>query len=87
MKEAQWFTVNYSNAANKLYDVYKKYDVYLKQSQGLKENTTNYFTLDKMHERFTQILDTYVKTAPKVVPFNVPQLNKAKIQIPKLNKV
>jgi hypothetical protein len=87
MKEAQWFTVNYSNAANKIYDVYKKYDTYLKQSQGLKENTLNYFTLDKMHSRFTQILDTYVKAAPKVVPFNVPQLNKAKIQIPKLNKV
>jgi hypothetical protein len=40
-----------------------------------------------MHDKFVEIVDTYVKAAPKVVPFNVPQLNKAKIQIPKLNKV
>lgn len=87
IKEAQWFTVNYSNAANKIYDVYKKYDTYLQQSEGLKENTLNKFTLEKMHERFVQILDTYVKAAPKVVPFNVPQLSKSKMQLPKLNKL
>jgi len=87
LKEAQWFTVNYSNAANKIYDVYKKYDKYLEQSNGLKENTLEYFTLEKMHDRFTQIIDTYIKSSPKVVPFNVPQLNKSKLQIPKLNKV
>jgi hypothetical protein len=87
LKESQWFTVNYSVAANKLYDVYKNYDKYLTKSQKLKENTLNNFTLEKMHERFTQIMDAYVKPAPKMVPFNVPQLNKAKIQIPKLNKV
>ena len=40
-----------------------------------------------MHDKFVSILDTYIKSQPKVVPFNVPQLNKAKIQIPKLNKV
>ena len=87
MKEAQWFTVNYSNAANKIYDVYNKYSSYLEKSAGLKENTLKNFTLEKMHERFSEILNTYVKAAPKVVPFNVPQLNKSKMQIPKLNKV
>ena len=87
MKEAQWFTVNYSNAANKIYDVYNKYDSYLQKSAGLKENTLKNFTLDKMHERFTEILDTYVKKAPQVVPFNIPKLNTSKMQIPKLNKV
>ncbi|NBU82767.1 MAG: glycosyltransferase family 1 protein, partial [Flavobacteriaceae bacterium] len=73
MKEAQWFTVNYSNAANKIYDVYNKYKTYLEKSQGLKENTIKNFSLDKMHERFTEILDTYVKKAPKLVPFNLPK--------------
>jgi glycosyltransferase involved in cell wall biosynthesis len=86
MKEAQWFTVNYSNAANKIYDVYKKYDDYLKQSAGLKENTLKNFTLEKMNERFEEILNNYVKEQPKVVPFQLPKLNK-NIQIPKLNKV
>jgi hypothetical protein len=86
MKEAQWFTVNYSNAANKIYDVYNKYNDYLKQSVGLRENTLKNFTLEKMNERFEQILNNYVKEQPKIVPFQLPKLNK-NIQIPKLNKV
>ena len=83
MKEAQWFTVNYNMAANKLYDIYNNYDIYVKQSAGLKQNTLNKFTLDKMHEAFTQIMEKNVKAAPKVVPFNLPKLNK----LPTLNKV
>ncbi len=87
MKEAQWFTVNYSNAANKIYDVYNKYDSYLEKSKGLRENTLKHFTLDNMHDRFTQLMDTYVKKAPQIVPFNIPKVNSSKMQIPKLNKV
>lgn len=87
MKEAQWFSVNYSNAGNKIYDVYKNYDSYLKKSQNLKENTLKNFTLEKMHEKFTQIIENNIKQTPKVVPFNIPQLNKSKLQLPKLNKI
>jgi hypothetical protein len=87
MKEAQWFSVNYSNAANKIYDVYNKYDSYLDKSKGLRENTLNNFTLDKMNDRFEQIMNTYVKKAPQVVPFNIPKVNSSKMQIPKLNKL
>ena len=87
MKEAQWFTANYSNAANKIYDVYKNYNTYLQKSAGLKENTLKNFTLDKMNEKFEQILNTYVKEQPKLVPFNMPTVNSTKMQIPKLNKI
>jgi len=87
MKEAQWFSVNYSNAANKLYDVYNNYNTYTKKSEGLRTNTLQNFTLDKMHEKFTQLMDTYVKAKPKLVPFNVPKVNSSKMQIPKLNKI
>jgi hypothetical protein len=87
MKEAQWFTVNYSNAANKIYDVYNKYDNYLEKSKGLRENTLKHFTLDNMHDRFTQLMDTYVKKQPQFVPFNLPKVNASKMQIPKLNKI
>jgi hypothetical protein len=87
MKEAQWFSVNYSNAANKLYDVYKNYDIYLKQSEGLKQNTLSKFTLDKMHEVFSQIMETKVTSSPRLVPFNIPKVNTNKMQIPKLNKI
>jgi hypothetical protein len=87
MKEAQWFTVNYSNAANKIYDVFNKYDSYLEQSKGLRENTLKHFTLDNMHDRFVQLMDTYVKKQPQFVPFNIPKVNASKMQIPKLNKI
>ena len=82
MKEAQWFSVNYSNAANKIYDVYNKYDSYLEKSKGLRENTLKNFTLDNMHDKFTQLMDTYVKKQPQFIPFNA-----SKMQIPKLNKI
>ena len=87
MKEAQWFTANYSNAANKIYDVYNNYNTYLQKSAGLRENTLKNFTLDKMNEKFEQILNTYVKEQPKLVPFNMPSVNSNKMQIPKLNKI
>jgi hypothetical protein len=87
MKEAQWFSVNYSNAANKIYDVYNKYDSYLEKSKGLRENTLKNFTLDNMHDKFTQLMDTYVKKQPQLVPFNIPKVNASKMQIPKLNKL
>jgi glycosyltransferase involved in cell wall biosynthesis len=87
MKEAQWFTVNYSNAANKIYDVYKNYDIYLKKSEGLRTNTLNNFTLDKMNNKFVEIMENYVKAQPKLVPFNLPKVNSSKMQIPKLNKI
>jgi glycosyltransferase involved in cell wall biosynthesis len=87
MKESQWFSVNYSSAANKIYDVYNKYDSYLEKSKGLRENTLKNFTLEKMHDKFTEILDTYVRKQPQYVPFNVPKVNSSKMQIPKLNKI
>jgi glycosyltransferase involved in cell wall biosynthesis len=87
MKEAQWFTVNYSNAANKIYDVYNNYNTYLNKSKGLKENTLKNFTLDSMNDKFTEIMNIYVKKAPQVVPFNIPKVNSSKMQIPKLNKL
>jgi len=87
MKEAQWFSVNYSNAANKIYDVYNKYDSYLSKSKGLRENTLKNFTLDNMHDKFTELMDIYIKKAPQLVPFNIPKVNASKMQIPKLNKL
>jgi glycosyltransferase involved in cell wall biosynthesis len=76
MKESQWFSVNYSMAGSKMYDVYKNYNIYLEKSKGLRSNMLKNFTLDKMHELFTKILSENVKEKPKVVPFTLPKLNK-----------
>ena len=61
LKEAKWFTVDYSRAAGKIFDVYKNYKKYSRQSEGLRTNITKNFTLDKMTQRLGEILDKYVK--------------------------
>lgn len=76
MKESQWFTVNYSKAANSIFDVYKNYKQYSEKSKGLKQNIVKNFSLDKMNEIFTNIIKEYVKEKPKVVPFKLPKLEK-----------
>ena len=62
--------------------MYNKYNSYLDKSNGLRENTLKNFTLDNMHDKFTQLMDTYVKKQPQFIPFNA-----SKMQIPKLNKI
>ena len=87
LKESQWFTVNYSDAANKLYKVFNEYDSFLKQSSGLKTNIEENFNLDKMDEVFVEMMEKYTSSVPQVKPFNLPKLNKQKMQLPKLKKV
>lgn len=87
LKDAKWFTVNYSDAANKMYRVFNEYDTYLKQSAGLKTNIETNFSLSKMNEVFDGMMSKYVKAIPQQKPFNLPKLNKNKMQLPKLNKV
>ena len=87
IKESQWFTVNYSDAANKIYGVFNNYNSHLENSKGLRINTLANFSLNKMDQVFEGLLDTYVKKAPQMVPLNLPKLNPTKMQLPKLNKV
>jgi glycosyltransferase involved in cell wall biosynthesis len=76
LKESQWFTVNYSKAANAIFDVHKNYKQYSEKSKGLKQNIIKNFSLEKMNEIFMDMVKTYVKEKPKVVPFKLPKLEK-----------
>jgi len=93
LKESKWFTVNYSEAANKLYQLFNEYDKELRRSSGLKSNILNNFTMDKMTEKLGNIMDTYVGSIPIQKPFNLPKLNKQpelklpELKLPKLNKL
>ena len=88
LKESKWFTVNYSDAANKMYKLFNEYDKELKRSEGLRTNILNNFTLDKMTEELEKIMDKYTKSVPVQKPFNLPKLNKQpQLKLPKLNKV
>jgi glycosyltransferase involved in cell wall biosynthesis len=85
LKEAKWFTVNYSDAANKIYSVFNEYDTYLSKSKGLTKHINENFSLNKMTEVFDDILLKYVKKNPTILPLNLPKLNK--VELPKLQKV
>jgi hypothetical protein len=78
LKEAQWFSVNYSNAAGLMYDVFNNYKVYTEKSKGLVKNTLNRFTLEKMNEVFDSIMKSFVVEGPKIVPIKLPKLEKIK---------
>lgn len=82
MKESKWFTVNYSDAANKIYQLYNDYDEYLKQSKPLKLHIKNNFSLKKMKEDFESLLDKYTDGLPTQMDFQLP-----KLKLPKLKKL
>ena len=78
LKESKWFYVDYSKAAGKIYDVHKNYSKYLKQSEGLKSNINNNFTLDKMTSKLGEILEQYVKIEekPQHIELKLPEIKK-----------
>lgn len=76
LKEAQWFSVNYSKAAGVMYDVFNNYKTYSEKSKGLVSNTLKNFTLERMNEVFDGILKSNVKEQPKIIPIKLPKLQK-----------
>ena len=66
LKEAKWFSVDYSKSAQKIFDVFKNYKKYEKDSKGLKTNIQKNFSLDRMTIKLGEILDKYVKVQQHV---------------------
>jgi len=86
--ESQWFSVDYNQASFALGEIYKKYNKNLHRGYMQQQKSTH-FTLDKMTEKFGQILEPYVSRLTTQVPINLPKLNKTggtKVTLPKLNK-
>lgn len=75
MKESKWFYVDYSKAAQSIFDVHKNYDTNLKKSKGLGDNINNKFSLKKMTEEFKKIVDKHIDIKQKV-DLILPQINK-----------
>ena len=73
---SKWFYVNYSNAINKLKDIYKNYDKYKIASYQLGKQNTQNFSLEKMTKGFDTILTQYVPTIKQFIPLNLPTLTK-----------
>jgi len=76
LQGSKWFYVNYSNAINKLKDIYKNYDKYKTESKKLGKHNRENFSLEKMTKGFDTILTQYVPTIKQFIPLNLPILNK-----------
>ena len=66
IKESSWFTVNYSQAAQKIYQVHKNYDTFLERSRSLTMYTKQNFSLDKMTDKLKDIFEKNVKVVQHV---------------------
>ena len=76
-RDAHWFTVNYNFAGQILNDVYEHYDRYLEKSRKHAKITRDNFSLEKMSDKFLELLEKY----------SILQNNKPTINLPKLKKV
>jgi glycosyltransferase involved in cell wall biosynthesis len=93
LRDAKWFTVNYSYASKVLQDVIDDYKKYLEMSRKQSHYVKTNFNLDLMSEKFCGIVDAGVETIPTQMSLKLPKLKKVtsteppKIKLPKLKKV
>lgn len=76
--ESKWYYVNYQAASNLLLDVWQRYDIYKQRAESLSSKNYERFTLDKMTDKFEQILDKYLPKFSVQLPINIPRLPKLK---------
>ena len=81
-----WHYVNYDYASKVLKDVYKNHKAHMDRVRKLPQHIRTNFSMEKMTEKFSSILETKV-TVKKQVSLNLPTLKKAKpkTNLPKLN--
>lgn len=78
-KEGEWFTVSYQYAGQVLSDVFENYDKYLEKSRKSVKFTKDNFSIEKMSEKFLELLENQLNFVNNVqVPkqINLPQLKK-----------
>jgi len=88
--ESQWFTVNYSVAANSMMHVWKNYSSINERAKLLELNTINNFSLDKMTEEFEKILNNIPIITDIILPEMIlPEMESLNVgaKLPKLIKI
>jgi glycosyltransferase involved in cell wall biosynthesis len=78
LKGSKWFTANYNEASEVLKVVKNDYENFKKNSEKLMEDNKEKFSLEKMTDRFKEILLPYIAEKPKRVELNLPKLSKIK---------
>ena len=82
IKEAQWFNVNYSVAAQKLEDIYENYIKYIPNAEKLRQQNSEKFTLEAGNKVFMDILDKNLPTFEKKVAITLPKFKKISTPAP-----
>ncbi len=77
LKDSKWFTANYNEVVEVFKLVYKDYDKFLEKSIILGEENKVKFSLEKMKEKFKDILSPFT-TQPKEQKLILPKLTKIK---------
>jgi glycosyltransferase involved in cell wall biosynthesis len=80
IKGSKWFTANYNEVVEVMKLVRDDYSRFLSNSVLLKEENSKNFSLEKMKDRFQEILKPYLVVAQ-------PAPQQTKLILPKLNKV
>jgi glycosyltransferase involved in cell wall biosynthesis len=81
IKGSKWFTANYNEVVEVMKLVRDDYSKFSSNSVLLKEENSENFSLEKMKERFQEILKPYlvvVQPAPQQTKLILPKLNKVK---------
>ena len=75
IKGSKWFSVNYSEAASTINNVFERYHEACKKSEKLSHNIRKNFSMKNMTENFDKILSSYIRI-PEKVDLKLPQIKK-----------
>lgn len=76
IKEAQWYNVNYSLAAQKLEDSFENYIKYVPNAEKLRVQNAEKFTLEAGNKVFMEILNKHMPVFEKKVALTLPKFKK-----------
>jgi glycosyltransferase involved in cell wall biosynthesis len=82
--DSQWFAPNDGQVGYALKEVFENYKKYIPLAKKQANISKSKFSLDKMTERLSTILDEKTQPIPKFIPLSLPKLNQ--LELPKLNK-
>lgn len=82
IKEAKWFNVNYSVAAQKLEDMFENYIKYVPNAEKLRVQNSEKFTLENGNKVLIDILDKNLPSFEKKVAITLPKFKKVSAPTP-----
>lgn len=83
LKESMWFYIDYNQAANAMYSVFKDYRG-AKHMCGPQKDFAKQFSLNNMHKEFKRVFDTQIPEFPSEIKLQLPKLKK--IELPMKDK-